>query len=172
MTKTEIINSILERDTLIDLEDEEIMHILVDKTISKDLSKSHKKHLTFGERMADKLAKFAGSWVFILSFLSMLILWIIFNVAFIKYGFDPFPFILLNLVLSCVASLQAPVIMMSQNRQEEKDRIRARNDYEVNLKSELIVEDLHYKLDELIKNQGIILERISEIERNRHNSSR
>lgn len=165
MTKTEIINSILERDTLIDLEDEEIMHILVDKTVSRDLSKSHKKNLTFGEIMSDKLAKFAGSWVFILSFLSILILWIIYNVVFKRYGFDPFPFILLNLVLSCVAALQAPVIMMSQNRQEEKDRIRARNDYEVNLKSELIVEDLHYKLDELIKNQEIILERISEFER-------
>jgi len=166
MTKTEIINSILERDTVIDLEDEEIIHILVDKTVSRDLSKSHKKNLTFGEIMSDKLAKFAGSWVFILSFLSILILWIIFNVVFISYGFDPFPFILLNLVLSCVAALQAPVIMMSQNRQEEKDRIRARNDYEVNLKSELIVEDLHYKLDELIKNQEIILERMSEFERN------
>jgi len=167
ITKSEIINTILEKDMLIDLEDEEIMHMLVEQTVSKDTSKTHKKNLTFGDKMADSLAQFAGSWIFILTFLAILILWIIFNVISKKYTFDPFPFILLNLVLSCIAAIQAPVIMMSQNRQEEKDRIRAKNDYEVNLKSEIIVEDLHYKIDELIKNQELILEKISKLEDNR-----
>jgi len=167
MTKTEIINSILEGDNLIDLEDEEIMHILVGKTLARDTSSAQKGKITFGEIMADRLARFAGSWVFILTFLFILILWIIFNSVSKTHNFDPFPFILLNLVLSCVAAMQAPVIMMSQNRQEEKDRIRARNDYEVNLKSELIIEDLHYKLDDVISNQEIILGKISKLEAKR-----
>jgi uncharacterized membrane protein len=107
-----------------------------------------------GQRVADKVATFGGSWTFILSFLAFLLLWIAAN-AFIlmNKGFDPYPFILLNLILSCLAALQAPVIMMSQNRQEEKDRERARNDYMVNLKSELEIRLLHEKLDHLILHQ-------------------
>ncbi len=160
ITKTELINSILEQDSVFDLEDEEIMHMLVRQTISADTSKV-KTDLTFGDKMADALAKFAGSWVFIIIFISILAGWILYNTASKNQSFDPYPFILLNLVLSCIAAIQAPVIMMSQNRQEEKDRIRARNDYEVNLKSELIIEDLHYKIDELIRNQEKILEGLS-----------
>lgn len=109
---------------------------------------------TFGQRIADKVAVFGGSWTFILSFLSFLIVWIIFNAFFLfNKGFDPYPFILLNLILSCIAALQAPVIMMSQNRQEEKDRERAQNDYMINLKSELEIRMLHEKIDHLILHQ-------------------
>ncbi|KIX22351.1 hypothetical protein SY27_00370 [Flavobacterium sp. 316] len=113
-----------------------------------------KSKSTFGQKIADKVAQFGGSWTFILSFLFFLIVWIIVNVfLLINKGFDPYPFILLNLILSCIAALQAPVIMMSQNRQEEKDRERAKNDYMINLKSELEIRMLHEKIDHLILHQ-------------------
>lgn len=106
---------------------------------------------TFGQRIADKVATFGGSWKFIISFGVILVLWICANAILLNNkGFDPYPFILLNLILSCLAALQAPVIMMSQNRQEEKDRERAKNDYMINLKSELEIRMLHEKLDHLI----------------------
>ncbi|HEY5585417.1 MAG TPA: DUF1003 domain-containing protein [Ruminiclostridium sp.] len=110
------------------------------------------------------MAEVAGSWHFIISFGVILLFWIILNTYVLFKSFDPYPFILLNLVLSCIAALQAPVIMMSQNRQEKKDRIRAENDYKINLKSELIVEDLHSKLDKLISNQERIILRLDEID--------
>ena len=111
-------------------------------------------HLTYGQRLADKIADFGGSWTFIISFLVFILLWIALNVFWMmNKGFDPYPFILLNLILSCLAALQAPVIMMSQNRQEEKDRLRAKNDYMINLKSELEVRILHEKIDHLIIHQ-------------------
>ncbi|MES2517322.1 MAG: DUF1003 domain-containing protein [Bacteroidota bacterium] len=106
---------------------------------------------TFGERIADKIAEFGGSWKFILMFLGVLISWIIINVFFFhEHGFDPYPFILLNLVLSCLAAFQAPVIMMSQNRQSFKDRERANHAYQVNLRSELEISILHEKMDVLM----------------------
>lgn len=109
---------------------------------------------TFGQRVADKVAAFGGSWTFIISFSVFLAIWILINIFWLaNKGFDPYPFILLNLILSCLAAMQAPVIMMSQNRQEEKDRERARNDYMVNLKSELEVRMLHEKIDHLIMSQ-------------------
>jgi uncharacterized membrane protein len=109
---------------------------------------------TFGQRIADKVASFGGSWRFIISFGIILLLWISANAILLKNkGFDPYPFILLNLILSCLAALQAPVIMMSQNRQEEKDRERAKSDYMINLKSELEIRMLHEKLDHLIMHQ-------------------
>lgn len=109
--------------------------------------------LTPGQRVADKVASFGGSWTFILTFLGILVVWVAFNVVAVSQRFDPYPFILLNLVLSCLAALQAPIIMMSQNRQEEKDRERARNDYMVNLKAELEVRALHDKIDHLLRSQ-------------------
>lgn len=135
----------------------------LEKTVIKSLKNKHSvlpqleddaSQITFGQRIADKVAEFGGSWTFILSFLFFLLLWICLN-AFIllNKGFDPYPFILLNLILSCIAALQAPVIMMSQNRQEEKDRQRAKNDYMVNLKSELEIRMLHEKIDHLIMHQ-------------------
>ena len=109
---------------------------------------------TVGQRIADNVADFGGSWKFIIIFLSFIAIWIIANVLFlINKGFDPYPFILLNLILSCIAALQAPVIMMSQNRQEEKDRERAKKDYMINLKSELEIRMLHEKVDHLIIHQ-------------------
>jgi uncharacterized membrane protein len=116
--------------------------------------------MTFGQRIADKVASFGGSWTFIISFGVFLLLWISLNVFWLSdKGFDPYPFILLNLILSSIAALQAPVIMMSQNRQEEKDRERSRKDYMINLKSELEIRMLHEKIDHLIlKEQQEVIE--------------
>ncbi|PWV53397.1 putative membrane protein [Chitinophaga sp. S165] len=111
-------------------------------------------NFTFGQRVADKIASFGGSWTFIIMFLTFILIWMALNIYWLaNKGFDPYPFILLNLILSCLAALQAPVIMMSQNRQEEKDRQRAKNDYMINLKSELEVRILHEKIDHLILHQ-------------------
>lgn len=123
--------------------------------MSKEFSVDDEEEVTtFGERLADKIAEFGGSWRFIITFLGIMAIWIGFNVFIISKGvFDPYPFILLNLVLSCIASLQAPVIMMSQNRSEIKDRKRSKNDFMVNLKSELEIRHLHEKMDHLITNQ-------------------
>jgi Predicted membrane protein len=121
------------------------------KVISASLDGDNKEPESVGERVADKVAEFGGSWTFIISFILFLIVWIAANIFWLNNkGFDPYPFILLNLILSCVAALQAPVIMMSQNRQEDKDRERARNDYMVNLKAELEIRELHEKIDHLI----------------------
>ena len=110
--------------------------------------------LTFGQRIADRVATFGGSWTFIISFGIFIFIWITFNVFWLaNKSFDPYPFILLNLILSCLAALQAPVIMMSQNRQEEKDRDRAKKDYMINLKSELEIRTLHEKIDHFIMDQ-------------------
>ncbi|MCB0445112.1 MAG: DUF1003 domain-containing protein, partial [Gelidibacter sp.] len=120
---------------------------------------------TLGQRVADKVATFGGSWTFIISFGVFLILWISLNVVWLaNKGFDPFPFILLNLILSCIAAMQAPVIMMSQNRQEEKDRERSKQDYMVNLKSELEIRMLHEKIDHLIIHQQNELLNIQQIQ--------
>ena len=117
---------------------------------------------TFGQRMADRVASFGGSWTFILTFLAILSLWIVVNVVgLLRAPFDPYPFILLNLVLSCVAALQAPVIMMSQGRKEDKDRARAESDYRVNLKAELEIRQLHDKIDHQLARQW---ERLAEMQ--------
>lgn len=121
---------------------------------SIDVPSEDQSRLSFGQRIADKVAGFGGSWTFIISFCLFIALWIGSNVVLLaNKGFDPYPFILLNLILSCVAALQAPVIMMSQNRQEEKDRERAKEDYLINLKSELEIRILHEKIDHLILRQ-------------------
>lgn len=123
-------------------------------TLTDKIDGDDNRSATFGQRVADKVAAFGGSWTFIISFSFFLFLWIIVNIYWLaNKGFDPYPFILLNLILSCLAAMQAPVIMMSQNRQEEKDRERAKNDYMVNLKSELEIRMLHEKIDHLILSQ-------------------
>ncbi|WP_291274620.1 DUF1003 domain-containing protein [Flavobacterium sp.] len=120
---------------------------------------------TYGQIVADKVADFGGSWTFIISFMFFLFGWIIVNVVvLVDKGFDPYPFILLNLILSCIAALQAPVIMMSQNRQEEKDRERSKKDFMINLKSELEIRMLHEKLDHLIMHQQQELIEIQKIQ--------
>jgi uncharacterized membrane protein len=137
------------------LEKKVISSLTRGKTLSDKLEESETTEpITFGQRIADHVASFGGSWTFILSFLGFLVVWIIINVYWLaNKSFDPYPFILLNLILSCVAALQAPVIMMSQNRQEIKDRERAQKDYMINLKSELEIQVLHEKLDHLIDAQ-------------------
>lgn len=165
LTNAEIVNLILEEDMNNLQEDEEIIHLLLDHTISKNINDSHKNTLSFGDKISDRVAEIAGSWTFIITFCVIIFVWIISNVLLLSKSFDPYPFILLNLVLSCIAALQAPVIMMSQNRQEQKDRMRAKNDYRINLKSELIIKDLHVKLDNLISNQEQIISRLDSIDK-------
>ncbi|HEX2987747.1 MAG TPA: DUF1003 domain-containing protein [Chloroflexota bacterium] len=124
------------------------------ETISRNVNRLHDDQLTFGQRLADRLAEVAGSWNFIIVFLILLAIWIGTNsFLLIAQPWDPYPFILLNLLLSFLAGLQAPVIMMSQNRQESKDRIRAEHDYEVNLKAEMEIQELHRKIDQLRETQ-------------------
>ena len=133
-----------------DMTDEEVLNLLADSKISE--SPATEKY-TLGQRAADAIAKFAGSWAFIFAFTGVLILWMVINTILAAKAFDPYPFILLNLVLSCVAAIQAPLIMMSQNRQEEKDRRRAENDYKVNLKTEIMIEDLYDKINRILARQ-------------------
>ena len=123
-------------------------------TLSDKLDGDEPQVLTFGQKIADKVASFGGSWTFIISFGVFIFIWISLNIFWLlNKGFDPYPFILLNLILSCLAALQAPVIMMSQNRQEEKDRERGKNDYMINLKSELEIRTLHEKIDHFVMDQ-------------------
>lgn len=145
LTHTKIINEIIEnvRD---DMQDEEIIHLVLEKPIS--CNKQEKE--TCGQKIADKIAHLGGSWSFIIIFIVLLVAWMFFNLI-IKDSIDPYPFILLNLILSCIAAIQAPIIMMSQNRQEQKDRQRNENDYKVNLKTEIIIQDLHNKLDLILE---------------------
>ena len=136
-----------------DMTDEEVLNLLADSKISVSPEKEKEKY-TLGQRSADTIAKFAGSWAFIFSFAGVLLLWMVVNVLLATKAFDPYPFILLNLVLSCVAAIQAPLIMMSQNRQEEKDRRRAEKDYKVNLKTEIMIEDLYDKVNAILAKQS------------------
>ena len=159
-SQTDLVNIILGDEYDKNLEEEELLHLLVQHKVSKNLNSVQSDNLTVGERMADNIAKFAGSWTFILIFVACLILWIVVNTILLTKPFDAYPFILLNLILSCIAAIQAPVIMMSQNRQEAKDRIRSQNDYKINLKAEIIIEDLHEKFDQILANQDKIMTEI------------
>ena len=144
-----------------DMTDEEVLDLLADSKVSVRPEGGKEKY-TLGQRAADSIAKFAGSWAFIFSFSGVLILWMVVNVLLAAGAFDPYPFILLNLVLSCVAAIQAPLIMMSQNRQEEKDRRRAENDYKVNLKTEIMIEDLYDKVNAILAKQSALERQIRE----------
>ena len=137
------------------MSDEEVLNLLAGSKISVS-PESEKEKYTLEQRAADVIAKFAGSWAFIFSFTGVLVLWMIVNTLLAAKAFDPYPFILLNLVLSCVAAIQAPLIMMSQNRQEEKDRRRAENDYKVNLKTEIMIEDLYDKVNAILAKQNAL----------------
>ena len=154
------------KDIRRDMSDEEILNLLADSKISVS---PEKEKYTLGQRAADKIAKFAGSWAFIFSFKGVLIMWVVLNAALAAKAFDPYPFILLNLVLSCVAAIQAPLIMMSQNRQEEKDRQRAENDYKVNLKTEIMIEDIFDKVTAILKKQSEIEKQLANM-RNENNT--
>jgi uncharacterized membrane protein len=122
--------------------------------LAQNINAEFASRQSFGERVADKMAEFGGSWAFLISFAAVLFCWICINAGLLlRHPFDPYPFILLNLILSCLASIQAPVIMMSQNRQEAKDRLRAEHDYQINLKAELEIRQLHIKMDQLLNHQ-------------------
>ena len=151
------------KDIQHDMSDEEVLNLLADSKISE--SPATEKY-TLGQRAADAIAKFAGSWAFIFAFTGVLILWMVINTILASNAFDPYPFILLNLVLSCVAAVQAPLIMMSQNRQEEKDRRRAENDYKVNLKTEIMIEDLYDKVNAILAKQSALEKKLLEQEEN------
>jgi uncharacterized membrane protein len=139
---------------LTELEKTVLQSLVGNNTITDKLNGDDQKPLKLGQRVADKVASFGGSWTFIISFGFFILIWISVNVVWLlNKGFDPYPFILLNLILSCIAALQAPVIMMSQNRQEEKDRERSKNDYMINLKSELEIRTLHEKIDHFVMDQ-------------------
>ncbi|TGL14198.1 DUF1003 domain-containing protein [Leptospira levettii] len=146
----------LEREVIKSINDNEILTI--DTSLKTDAP-------TFGEKISDKVATFGGSWKFIIAFFSVLFLWILGNSFYLYFNvFDPYPFILLNLILSCVAAIQAPIIMMSQNRQEVKDRIRSENDYKINLKSEIEIRTLHEKVDHLLLDQWSKMMKIQAIQ--------
>lgn len=138
--------------------DEETMQLLLGKKYDND-SKTSKP--SFSEKAADMIARIAGSWAFIIIFGIVLFSWMYVNILFLKSPFDPYPFILLNLVLSCVSAFQAPLIMMAQNRQDHKDRVRARNDYILNIKTEVMMEDIYQKIENIMKTQEEILEKIN-----------
>ncbi len=147
------------------LEDDVLRSIQEQELIVDNLNEQFEEELTYGDRLADKIAKFGGSWIFLILFGSVLAIWILVNSAFIsKEPLDPFPFILLNLILSCIAAIQAPVIMMSQNRQSIKDRLRAELDYKINLKAELEIRHLKAKLDQLASHQWTRLLEIQEMQ--------
>ena len=162
-TKKEIVKMLLNSE-IDEKDEEELLDLLVDQPISIDVDKQEMSNMTLGDRLADKISEITGSWTFIFLFIFFLIFWIVLNVKILKEGsqIDPYPFILLNLLLSCIAALQAPIIMMSQNRQAQKDSLRNQNDYRTDLKSELILEELHDKMEKILKNQSKILKRLEE----------
>ena len=165
-TKKEIVKMLLKNNELDSKDEEELLDLLIDQPISIDVDKQEEAKMTFGDKVADKLSEVAGSWGFIIGFTSFLIFWIVLNTIILNEGnaIDEYPFILLNLVLSCIAALQAPIIMMSQNRQAAKDSLRNQNDYRTDLKSELILEELHDKMELILKNQKNIMKKLGEMD--------
>jgi len=150
---------------LSDLDNEVIESLRQNELLSSDIGKELQDKLTFGERLSDRIAEFGGSWRFLITFGCILVVWIVANgVWWANRSFDPYPFILLNLILSCLAAVQAPIIMMSQNRAEARDRLRAENDYKVNLKAELEIRHLHEKVDHLLRRQYNRLFEIQQIQ--------
>jgi uncharacterized membrane protein len=163
----EYVHSLLESEKgeLTSLENEVLTSLRDHETLSKNVDTEFEGEWTLGERLADRIATFGGSWIFLILFGLFLMVWIGVN-SFILYAHppDPYPYILLNLILSCLAAIQAPIIMMSQNRQEAKDRLRSEHDYQVNLKAELEIRHLHEKLDHLLSHQWERLAQIQEIQ--------
>ncbi len=154
-----------ERGELTALEHEVVEAIHDNETIADNLNQQFDRQLTLGERVADKVAEFGGSWYFIIAFFCVMAVWIIANsVYFLWHPWDPYPFILFNLILSMLAAIQAPIIMMSQNRQEDRDRLRAENDYKVNLKAEIEIRTLSEKMDQLLHNQWVRLLEIQQMQ--------
>ena len=173
-TKKEIVKMLLKNNSLDEKDEEELLDLLIDQPISIDVDKQEEAKMTFGDKVADKVSEIAGSWGFILGFSLFLVFWIVLN-GFILTGnnkIDSYPFILLNLLLSCIAALQAPIIMMSQNRQAAKDSLRNQNDYRTDLKSELILEELHNQMDTIIKNQKKIMKSLDNNQEGENNKKK
>ena len=162
--KKEIVKMLLNQN-LEEKDEEEMIELLIDSPISLDVDKEIDSKMTIGDKLADKLSEIAGSWTFIILFCLFLLAWIVINGIILINGIDPYPFILLNLLLSCLAALQAPISMMSQNRQSKKDTIRNKNDYRTDLKSELILEQLYDKIEKIEQNQAKILNYLKEKEK-------
>lgn len=165
--RTEYVHSLLESEKgeLTSLEQEVLQSLREHELLSTNVEAEFEQQWTLGERLADRIASFGGSWLFLILFGLFLAGWIVLNAAVILvHPPDPYPFILLNLVLSCLAAIQAPIIMMSQNRQEAKDRLRSQHDYQVNLKAELEIRHLHEKVDHLLSHQWERLAQIQEIQ--------
>ena len=152
--KKKIIEELLHESDM-EMTDEELIGEILSTKVTENYEKTEK--VSFGQKAADAVAQFAGSWAFIFSFVAIMIIWMILNVILAANAFDAYPFILLNLVLSCIAAIQAPLIMMSQNRQEAIDRRRAENDYKVNLKSEFLIDELYKKTEQIYETQKKIL---------------
>jgi len=156
--KKEIVQQLIDKP--LDTTDEnELMEMLLEEPIAIDSDKYEDRKRTFGDKLADKLTQMAGSWTVIIIFFCFLIFWVIFNLVAVN-AFDPYPYILLNLLLSCISALQAPIILMSQNRAAKKESLRSKNDYKTDLKSELILENLHDKINYIEKNQKTIIKLI------------
>ena len=154
-----------ERGELTSLEHEVVRSLQEHEILSSNIDAELEQQWTFGEKLADKIAVFGGSWTFLIVFAVFLLFWVALNsVVFLWRPVDPYPFIFLNLILSCLAAVQAPVIMMSQNRQEAKDRIRSEHDYQINLKAELEIRHLHEKMDHLLSHQWERLVKIQELQ--------
>lgn len=165
-TKKDIVKMLLRNNELDERDEEELIDLLFDQPIAIDVDKQEESKMTFGDRVSDKVSEVCGSWGFIILFIIFLAFWVILNVVVLSSddAIDPYPFILLNLLLSTVSALQAPIIMMSQNRQAEKDSLRNQNDYRTDLKSELILETLHEQMDAILRNQKRILRYIETVE--------
>lgn len=159
-TKKEIVQMLLKKQ-LEENDEEELINMLIDEPIAVDVDKQSDANRTFGDKVADKITEVAGSWGFIIGMIAFLGVWILINLYVLENA-DPYPFILLNLLLSCIAALQAPIIMMSQNREAKKDRLRSSNDYKTDLKSELILEELHIEMKKIIATQNKILKMLDE----------
>ncbi len=163
--RLQYLEEVLKKDKgeLSSIEKKLIKNLKEQETVTENINIEFDEQLSLGQRLSDKIASFGGSWKFISIFMGFIFIWIIINsISLLSKNFDPYPFILLNLLLSCVAAIQAPVIMMSQNRQESKDRLRSRNDYVVNLKAELEIRNLNEKIDNLLMHQW---ERLMEIQK-------
>ena len=165
-TKKDIVKMLLRNNELDERDEEELIDLLFDQPIAIDVDKQEESKMTFGDRVSDKVSEVCGSWGFIILFIIFLAFWVILNVVVLSSedAIDPYPFILLNLLLSTISALQAPIIMMSQNRQAAKDSLRNQNDYRTDLKSELILETLHDQMDDILRNQKRILRYIEMIE--------
>ncbi|MGE5630477.1 MAG: DUF1003 domain-containing protein [Caulobacteraceae bacterium] len=168
----------MEKNRLLDIvisdeeEREEQIHELIKGKQSLNINTELSKQLTLGQRMSDKIATFTGSWPFLGIFSIIIAVWAVVNTEIILHKpFDPYPYVFLNLILACISSIQAPIIMMSQNRESQKDRLRSENDYLINLKSEILLEDLHMKIDDIIKEQNLLKKELRDIKMEMEKSS-